>query len=202
MNAQSFELLGRRERNKQDKLARITEAACRLIGERGIGDVTTLQVAEAADVATGTLFLYAKTKGELLLLAQNAEYESALRQGKSDASRISNKPVEAVVALWKPVIDCNRKHVENGRAYLKEVVFGDSNEVNHKVALALMAETEAETAKLFMQIPGQETLLAKERAKSVSAVIFLLLASPMNVTKDAQTLAAEFAVQLELMFKH
>ena len=53
--------LGRRERNKQAKLERITAAASELFAKRGVDDVTTQQIADAADIGTGTLFLYAKT---------------------------------------------------------------------------------------------------------------------------------------------
>ena len=38
-----------------------------------------------ADIGTGTLFLYAKTKGELLLLVQNAGYADALLRGQTGA---------------------------------------------------------------------------------------------------------------------
>ena len=77
--------LGRRERNKQQKLERITAAATELFAQHGIDDVTTQQIAEKADVGTGTLFLYAKTKGELLLLVQNAHYAVALETGRAAA---------------------------------------------------------------------------------------------------------------------
>lgn len=63
---------GRRERNKQLKLDRITAAARELFAERGVDEVTTQEIADKADIGTGTLFLYAKTKGELLLLVQNS----------------------------------------------------------------------------------------------------------------------------------
>ncbi|MGA8788453.1 MAG: helix-turn-helix domain-containing protein, partial [Paenarthrobacter sp.] len=53
--------LGRRERNKQEKLDRITAAARELFTQYGVDEVTTQQVAEKADVGSGTLFLYAKT---------------------------------------------------------------------------------------------------------------------------------------------
>ncbi|MEN9606321.1 MAG: hypothetical protein RL605_149 [Actinomycetota bacterium] len=192
---------GRRERNKQDKLARITAAACKLIAEQGIGAVTTLQVAEAADVATGTLFLYAKTKGELLLLAQNSEYERALELGKVAASRKDRNDrnvVDAVVALWKPIIDCNRVHVENGRAYLKEIVFGETSGPNRLQALSLMGETEAETANLICKISGISIDEARERAKGVSAFMLLLLSSPLNAAQGTHEIAAQLAEQLKL----
>ncbi|WP_344387355.1 helix-turn-helix domain-containing protein, partial [Streptomyces aureus] len=73
---------GRRERNKQLKLDRITAAARELFAERGVDEVTTQEIADKADIGTGTLFLYAKTKGELLLLVQNSLYTEALEQGR------------------------------------------------------------------------------------------------------------------------
>ena len=58
----------RRERNKQDKLRRIKEAARRLFYERGFEATTTQAIAEAADIGTGTLFSYVRVKEDLLLM--------------------------------------------------------------------------------------------------------------------------------------
>ena len=75
--------VGRRERNKQNKLERITAAAGELFAAHGVDEVTTQQIADKADIGTGTLFLYAKTKGELLLLVQNSIYVDALAKAGS-----------------------------------------------------------------------------------------------------------------------
>ena len=80
--------VGRRERNKQAKLERITAAARELFAEHGVDEVTTQQIAEKADIGTGTLFLYAKTKGELLLLVQNSGYAAALEDGTAAAESL------------------------------------------------------------------------------------------------------------------
>ena len=72
--------VGRRERNKQDKLDRITAAARELFAEHGVDEVTTQQIADKADIGAGTLFLYAKTKGELLLLVQNSTLRRRARR--------------------------------------------------------------------------------------------------------------------------
>ena len=55
-----------REMKKRDKEERIRAAALELIRARGYDATTTAQVAERAGIATGTLFLYVKTKEELL----------------------------------------------------------------------------------------------------------------------------------------
>ncbi|KOG36866.1 TetR family transcriptional regulator, partial [Streptomyces resistomycificus] len=94
-----------------------------------------------ADIGTGTLFLYAKTKGELLLLVQNAKYVEALEQGRADAEAVPGV-LDAVLAIVRPIVECNRIQIDNGRTYLREMVFGDPEEPRHGAALAIVAQTE------------------------------------------------------------
>src|SRR5256885_4370198 len=56
----------KREQNKRDKEARIRAAALALFREKGFAATTTREVAERAGIAAGTLFLYVKTKEELV----------------------------------------------------------------------------------------------------------------------------------------
>lgn len=60
--------LGKRDRNKLDKRARIRDAAWELFSELGFSNATTKAVAARAGVASGTLFLYARDKADLLFL--------------------------------------------------------------------------------------------------------------------------------------
>ena len=60
--------VGRRERNKREKLDRILASARDLFAAKGFSDTTTQEIAERADIGTGTLFLYAKTKEDLLIM--------------------------------------------------------------------------------------------------------------------------------------
>jgi len=57
----------RRERNKRDKQQRILRAARRLFARKGFERATTREIAEAADVGAGTLFLYTGKKEDLLV---------------------------------------------------------------------------------------------------------------------------------------
>lgn len=144
--------LGRRQRNKQEKLDRITAAATELFAQYGVDEVTTQQIADKADIGTGTLFLYARNKGELLLLVQNAHYADALERGRAEAETIPDV-LGAVMAIVRPIVECNRVQIDNGRFYLREMVFGDPTEPHHNEALTIVAQTEVALAAVL----GRET---------------------------------------------
>ncbi|MFV0434515.1 MAG: TetR/AcrR family transcriptional regulator [Leucobacter sp.] len=177
--------LGRRERNKQAKLDRIIAAAGELFAEHGVDEVTTQQIADAADIGTGTLFLYAKTKGELLLLVQNSHYATALEHGRTAAANTSGA-LDAVVALLAPVVECNRVQVDNGRTYLREMVFGDPAEPHHAEALTIVGQTEAEVAALLVRHTESSEDEASTLARVVSAVLFLTMASSEHVGSSVE----------------
>ncbi|ROQ60451.1 TetR family transcriptional regulator [Rathayibacter sp. PhB152] len=164
---------GRRERNKLAKLERITAAASELFAEHGVDEVTTQQIAERADIGTGTLFLYAKTKSELLLLVQNAHYAEALERGRTAAADATTV-LDAVLALVAPIVACNRAHVGNGRVYLREMVFGDPAEPHHAEARSIVGRSEEAIAGILERGGVQA---AATVAGVVSAVVFVTLAA-------------------------
>jgi AcrR family transcriptional regulator len=135
--------VGRRERAKRDKRERIMAAARELFAERGVSGVTTQQIADRADVAIGTLYRYAATKAELLIMVQNEKFAAAIDDGLAAANAAAGRAaLEAVVALVRPVLACVREHVENGRMYLHELVFGDPAEPYRRAGLVLAARLE------------------------------------------------------------
>lgn len=170
----------RRERNKQEKLERISSAARSLFAQKGMDDVTTAEVAQKADVATGTLFLYAQTKGELLLLAQNANYREAHEHGVKAAAAESDCVV-ALLALLSPIVHCNREHVGNGRSYLQEVVFGTGAGGYRGEAQELMLGTQKEVGGILSRTSVMTDEQAQLSAQVVMSIMFLTLSSPLNV---------------------
>ena len=66
---------GLRERNKLEKMNRIRSAALELFQAKGYEATTTKEIAEAADVAIGTIFMYANDKRDLLFLIFNDELD-------------------------------------------------------------------------------------------------------------------------------
>ncbi|MGF4045386.1 TetR/AcrR family transcriptional regulator [Paenarthrobacter nitroguajacolicus] len=190
--------LGRRERNKQEKLDRITAAARELFTQYGVDEVTTQQVAEKADVGSGTLFLYAKTKAELLLLVHNVKYAQALDAG-IEAASTEKSLLDAVMAIILPIIECNRVQIENGRTYLREIVFGDPSEPHHAEALSLTIRTEAAIAGIFSR---DEQLVARDPeklARIVSSIMFISMTSSANIGHTDAQVGDEIRDQISVL---
>jgi TetR/AcrR family transcriptional regulator len=190
--------LGRRERNKQAKLDRIVAAAGELFAEYGVDDVTTQQIAEKADIGAGTLFLYAKSKGELLLMVQNSSYADSLVRGRAAAEKIPDI-LQAVMAILTEVVHCNRTQVENGRTYLREMVFGDPEEPHRHEALGLSLQTEEATAVVLQRDQRISAEEAATRAKVISAIMFLTMAATGNATKTVEELLVEIRTQIQVL---
>jgi AcrR family transcriptional regulator len=190
--------VGRRERNKQQKLERIVAAATELFAERGVDEVTTQEIADKADIGAGTLFLYAKTKGELLLLVQNSTYAEALIQGKQEAEEITD-PLDAVMAIVRPVVECNRKQVDNGRTYLREMVFGDPAEPHHREALGLSLQTEEAIAAVLQRDGSATAQEAAAQARIVSAIMFISMAATINAANPVDDVVREIQDQVRVL---
>ena len=190
--------VGRRERNKQDKLQRITAAARELFTEHGVDDVTTQQIADKADIGTGTLFLYAKNKGELLLLVQNSSYVDALAEGRAAAEGVAD-PLEAVIAIIRPVVECNRVQIDNGRTYLREIVFGDPEEPHHREALALTVRTEEAVAAVLGRDRRTSPEDAATLAHVVSAIMFVSMAATVNIALSVDEIVADIRRQVRVL---
>ncbi|MFL1905984.1 TetR/AcrR family transcriptional regulator [Streptomyces tauricus] len=190
--------VGRRERNKQEKLDRIVAAASELFAENGVDEVTTQQIADKADIGTGTLFLYAKTKGELLLLVQNAKYAEALEQGRADAEAVPGV-LDAVLAIVRPIVECNRIQIDNGRTYLREMVFGDPEEPRHSEALAIVVQTEEAIAAVLRRDDRVAERDAATLAHIVSAVMFLSMAASVNIALSVVEIMQDIQGKIEVL---
>lgn len=96
--------MGLRERNKQDKLARIKRAARDLFAKKGFEGATAREICRRARIATGTLFLYARDKRELLFLVFRDEARSMLEEGTARAQ--SDLPLpEALMEVFGRFLD-------------------------------------------------------------------------------------------------
>ncbi|KQW06205.1 hypothetical protein ASC66_06655 [Leifsonia sp. Root4] len=136
---------GRRERNKEQKQQRIFDAAAELFAAHGYAAVTTQQIAERADVATGTLFRYATSKAELLLMVHNEYYGRALDAAERALPR-SADVADCIAALLTPIVESGRQSDENTAAYQQAVMFGGPSDRYRGEALELIARLQRRLA--------------------------------------------------------
>ncbi len=79
--------VGLRERNKREKLERITASARELFRSKGFDETTAREICERARIGTGTLFLYVRDKRELLFLCFEADARRLFAEGRAEAVR-------------------------------------------------------------------------------------------------------------------
>jgi AcrR family transcriptional regulator len=77
--------LDRRASRKAEKRERIIAAARQVFRTRGFAAATTSEIAVRARIATGTLFLYAADKHELLLMIFNDELDRITEESIADS---------------------------------------------------------------------------------------------------------------------
>jgi AcrR family transcriptional regulator len=190
--------IGRRERAKQDKRERILAAARELFAEDGVGGVTTQQVADRADVAIGTLYLYAATKAELLIMVQNQKFAAAIDTGLAAAAVAGRRgSLEGVIALIRPVVACVREQVENGRTYLHELVFGDPSEPYRREGLALSARLEDGIARLLTRDERIDGRDAATLARVITAIIHISTTATLYLHRSDEAVLSDIREQVQ-----
>lgn len=116
---------GRRERKKNDKLRRIKEAAWDLFTSKGFDDATTREIAAAADVGLGTVFVYAANKRDLLFLIANEGLDEVAR--KAEASVQPSAPfLDNLTNVFRHHYDFFARQPAVSRLVLREMTFYDA----------------------------------------------------------------------------
>lgn len=188
--------IGRRERSKQDKRERIRAAARELFALHGVGGVTTQQIADHADVAIGTLYLYAATKAELLIMVQNQKFATAIDDGLAAASTATGT-IDEVLAVIRPVVSCLREHVENGRTYLHELIFGDPTEPYRREGLTLAARLEGGLATLLARDQRINPQDARTLARVITAILHLSTTATVYMDRSVEEILADLGEQTQ-----
>lgn len=112
--------LGKRERNKLDKRARIRDAAWSLFTRQGFDATTTKQVAQDAGVAKGTLFLYAKDKPDLLFLVFHDRLATAVDEGFASLPARASL-IDQLMHLFRRIFEMYAEHPEVASAFIRSL---------------------------------------------------------------------------------
>ena len=199
-----MEVKPRRDRNMDAKRARILAAAAGLFGTGGYATVTTQAISDAADVAAGTLFRYARTKADLLLMVYNEEFGAAIEDGRRAAAALA-QPAEAAFALVLPVLEFNSRQPENAIAYQRELLFGQGAMLHREEGLRLVAGLEESIATILMQaarIDDEACLVEAQRAaRLIFGGLHLALAQPSTHAHPGKSSVEELSAQVALVVR-
>lgn len=145
-----------REKQMLDKRERIRAAAWHLFSTEGFESTTTKAIAERAGVATGTLFLYASDKDDLLFLVMNRRISDAVEAGFATLPR--GPLLEQLMHLFGELFAMYRDHPEVAKHFVRAFPGAsgpNAQEMNaitfaflHRVAeLVRAAQTQGEAAR-------------------------------------------------------
>jgi len=194
--------VGRRARNKADKQQRIFEAASELFTRLGYSAVTTQMIADQADVGTGTLFRYASSKAELLMMVMNEKMRLDTREGIA-ASASPTSPTEAIMALLAPQIHLPPAFSENTAVYQREILFGAEQGQYRTEALARISELENAIGDILRRFTG--TLWVRPgvdlngAARTTFSTLHMELIRVSIGREDPQTLTATLRAHVDVL---
>lgn len=193
---------GRRQRAKEDKRRRILAAASELFAAHGVTGVTTQQIADRADVAVGTLFLYASTKAELLIMVQNEKFAKAIEDGLGAATVAEGEGAtiqQGVLAIVRPVVVCIREQIENGRTYLHELLFGDPSEPHRRDGLALSLRLEDGLVRALTRGDGLSPADARTLARVITAIIHVSTTATIHLHRTTSEVLDDIGSQIDVV---
>lgn len=139
---------GRRARAKAEKGERILAAAQRALQSVGYDAMTMAQVAADADVATGTVFQYAATKPELLMMVTAQRWRDY--PAMIDAIPREAPPAQAIRQALEPLVTSSLEHPATALWIARELLFGTPGPHRAEV-VALVDALEAGIAGILDQ---------------------------------------------------
>lgn len=118
--------MGRRARRKEETLRRIEDAGWRLFTSQGYEATSTRQIAEAADIAVGTLFNYFGEKRSLLIHLMQAQIDQAATEA---FETMAAEGIEGQLThLFASLTHCYARDRRLGRVFIKELLFTDGTQ--------------------------------------------------------------------------
>ncbi|GAB0108425.1 hypothetical protein JMUB6875_74410 [Nocardia sp. JMUB6875] len=193
-----------------DKRSRIFEAAEAMFAEHGFDGTTTQQISDRADIAAGTLFRYAASKGELLLMVYNEKFRAALEDGAAVARGRTNT-TDAVFGMAEALLRGADPRSDNTIAYQRELLFGSPTDKYRSEGLALVERLESMIAERLVADARRDGRAAEssdeiasrrweEQAalagRSIFAVLHLAFAQPATGAHSGHDAPADLRAQI------
>ncbi|OYN96386.1 TetR/AcrR family transcriptional regulator [Enemella evansiae] len=191
-------ITGRRAQAKAQKRARICAAADELFRAQGYAGTTTQQVADVADVAAGTVFTYAASKPELLMMVMNHRLRTELARGMAAAEDVTD-PLAGIMTLLTPLLELAAADRETFVLFVREVLFG--NEGEHRAeSQAAIDQLTTSIGAVVQRAPGHRSELD---AEAVGRAVLSVVLIELNRIRRGRTAPNRELVanQVELVLK-
>jgi len=115
--------MDRRARRKEKTLRRIEDAGWKLFTGQGYEATSTREIAEAADIAAGTLFNYFPEKRNLLIYLMQGQIDAALAD--AFATMAPSTLEQELTHVFAVLTSCYAKERRLSRVFIKELLFTD-----------------------------------------------------------------------------
>lgn len=98
------------KKDERDKNSRIIEAATRVFAEKGFFKATVSDVARAAEVAEGTIYLYFKNKDDLLISIFESSMDMFIREMEEELAGVSDvkERLRRLITLHLSLVESHR----------------------------------------------------------------------------------------------
>jgi AcrR family transcriptional regulator len=151
--------MGQREKNKRDKLQRITSAARELFVSKGYDDTTTREIALRAGVGMGTVFTYADNKRDLLFLIANEDLAKTTARAAAHVSPAAPM-LSNLMAIFRDHYEFFAEQPELSRLTLREMAFYDGGTQSNRFKA---------TRELLISLVHEAVRHGRERGEFASA---------------------------------
>ncbi len=185
-------MTSRMEHKKEQNKKLILEATEKLIAEKGITQLTMEEVAQEADLATGTLYLYFSNK-ESLFAAVNTRINKEINQAIKKKMDLYQTGSEKVVATGTAIIEFSNSHPQKWKVAteLYQVQFENPQDPHVQEFLHTANEMIHMLANAYQQGINESTI--HRDLDPISTAIFSRMAFA-----NAFTLTSEQKMLLEL----
>jgi AcrR family transcriptional regulator len=167
-----------RERNKAEKLDKISRAARRLFVRRGYDPTTLREIAAQAGVGLGTLFSYARDKRDLLFLIINDDIEAMNSRAFAEVSE--DAPLlERLIAIFRRFFEFFGRQPNLSRIILKELTFYSAGPQARRFQQGRSAVL-ARLAEVVRAAQEKGEIGSREDAEEIAGTLFSIYAGEVR----------------------
>jgi AcrR family transcriptional regulator len=195
--------LGRREQNKFEKRGRIIAAARALFTHKGFDATTTQEIADAAGVASGTVFTYARTKEDLLILVFHDEMMGVVERAYA-AARDSDGLLNQTIIFFETFVAYHERDLPLAHALMRQLGYVGSTDQRSLVS-ELMTSLLGRLAQLVQaakddgKVDATSALIPSARA--LFAIYYFHLGGLLSGYLDRAQFDRAFRTDLGLLLR-